>query len=156
MIKDTIKTKNISDKLKIWYGSTHWLPDDLEKNRNIKFHFDLMHGHNNLDKAIQLLDEDNKNDFREFVNTQNSFNPHNMFICKSAMTLERYYSIVFPWLKKCENEFGFSNMDEYGTTRIYGFLAERFMSYWFQKNYKYKTMPIIFYDIKKNFNQSHL
>ena len=35
MIKDTIKTKNISDKLKIWYGSTHWLPDDLEKNRNI-------------------------------------------------------------------------------------------------------------------------
>ena len=26
-----------------------------EKSRNIKFHFDLMHGRNNLDKAIDFL-----------------------------------------------------------------------------------------------------
>ena len=32
-------------------------------------------------------------------------------------------------------------------TRIYGFLAERFLSYWFQKNYKVKELPIIFKDI---------
>ena len=37
-------------------------------------------------------------------------------------------------------------------TRIYGFLAERFMSYWFQKNTKSITMPIIFYDIRKDIN----
>ena len=125
----------------------------FDKNkRNLKFHFDLMHGYNNLEKAIDFLDEDNKNDFRNFVNTQSSFNPHNMFICKSTKILERYYSIIFPWLKKCEDEFGFSNKDEYGTTRIYGFLAERFMSYWFQKNTKYTTMPVIFFDINNTKN----
>ena len=54
-----------------------------KKKRNINFHFDLMHGENNLNNAINLLDEKNKNDFRKFVNSEVSFNPQNMFICKS-------------------------------------------------------------------------
>ena len=115
-----------------------------------------MHGENNLDKAIQLLDNDNRNDFNNFVNTKTSFNPHNMFICKSKQILKDYYSTVFSWLKRCEKEFGFENLTGYGKTRIYGFLAERFMSFWFQKNTRYKTMPIIFYDIKKDFNHKVL
>jgi len=125
-------------------------------NRNIKFHFDLMHGYKNLDKAIDLLDMENRNDFREFVNTQTSFNPHNMFICKSKSILNNYYSTIFPWLSSCEKLFGFENLTGFGKIRIYGFLAERFLSYWFKKNYKFKTMPIIFYDIKKNFNYKPL
>ena len=32
-----------------------------EKARNIKFHFDLMHGRNNLDKAIDLLNNQSIN-----------------------------------------------------------------------------------------------
>jgi len=125
----------------------------LNKNkRNLNFHFDLMHGENNLDNAISLLDEVNKNDFRNFVNNQISFNPHNMFICKSKKKLTRYYEDLFPWLKKCEKLFGFKNLKGYGKIRIYGFLAERFMSYWFKKNTKYITMPIIFYDVRKDFN----
>ena len=123
-----------------------------KKNRNIKFHFDLMHGYKNLDKAIDLLDSENKNDFKEFVNTETSFNPHNMFICKSKKILINYYSTIFPWLERCEKLFGFENLEGFGKLRIYGFLAERFLSYWFKKNYKFKTMPIIFYDIKKDFN----
>ena len=123
-----------------------------KKKRNINFHFDLMHGENNLKNAINLLDEKNRNDFRKFVNTQVSFNPQNMFICKSKQKLKSYYEDLFPWLEKCETLFGFENLKEYGKIRIYGFLAERFMSYWFQKNSKYITMPIIFYDIKKDFN----
>ena len=35
-------------------------------------------------------------------------------------------------------------------TRIYGFLAERFMSYWFKKNANYKELPIIFHDISES------
>jgi len=118
-----------------------------EKKRNIKFHFDLMHGRKNLDKAIELLDNNNRNDFNNFVNQKVSFNPHNMFICKSKQILSDYYSILFPWLKRCEKEFGFEKLAGYGLTRLYGFLAERFMSYWFQKNTKFKNMPIVFYDI---------
>ena len=123
-----------------------------KKKRNINFHFDFMHGEDNLNSAINLLDYVNQNDFRKFVNTEVSFNPHNMFICRTKQKLKDYYEVLFPWLKKCEKLFGFENLKGFGKIRIYGFLAERFMSYWFRKNTKNTTMPIIFYDIRKDFN----
>ena len=118
----------------------------FKKKRTIKFHFDLFHGNGNLDRAINLLDEDNKEDFRKFVNSRTSFNPHNMFICKTKL-LNNYYETVFPWLKKCEEIFGYKKLKGYGMQRIYGFLAERFLSYWFLKNYKVKELPIIVKDL---------
>ena len=121
--------------------------------RNIKFHFDLMHGRNNLDKAIDLLNIENREDFRKFVNNEVSFNPHNMFICKSKKLLKSYYNEIFPWLEDCEKIFGFHNLKGYGLTRIYGFLAERFMSYWFKKNANYKELPILFHDINDSLRQ---
>ena len=99
-----------------------------------------------------MLDSEDRNDFKEFVNSEISFNPHNMFICRSKKILKNYYSIIFPWLVRCEKLFGFENLQGYNQTRIYGFLAERFMSYWFQKNTKYTTMPVIVYDIRKDIN----
>ena len=119
----------------------------LDKSkRNIKFHFDLMHGEGNLDKAISLIDQKDRNDFITFVNSEVSFNPHNMFICKSNKILNSYYESVFPWLERCEKEFGFQ-LDGYGLKRIYGFLAERYISFWFKKYTNFSTMPIIFKDI---------
>ena len=117
---------------------------------NVNFQFDLMHGKNNLKKAIDLLDSENKKDFSDFVNNKTEFNPHNMFICKSKKILESYYDIIFPWLERCESIFGFENLKGYGMIRIYGFLAERFLSYWFQKNTNYKILPIVFHDIRKD------
>ena len=126
----------------------------FDKNkRNIKFHFDLMHGYKNLDKAIELLDGDDRKDFNEFVNSKTYFNPQNMFICKSKKILKNYYSTLFPWLERCEKLFGFENLKGFGQIRIYTFLAERFMSYWFQKNTKYTTMPVFFYDVSKDLDQ---
>ncbi len=119
-------------------------------SRNIKFHFDLMHGRNNLDKAIELLDKENRDDFRNFVNNEVSFNPHNMFICKSKKLLNSYYNEIFPWLENCEKIFGFRELQGYGLKRIYGFLAERYMSYWFKKNANFKELPILFHDIGSN------
>ena len=75
-----------------------------------------------------------------------SFNPHNMFICKTNI-LKNYYEVVFPWLEKCEKIFGFDNLNSYGKKRIYGFLAERFLSFWFKKNYNVKEINILFKDI---------
>ena len=111
-----------------------------------------MHGENNLNNAINLLDEKNQNDFRKFVNTEVSFNPQNMFICKSKKKLKSYYEDLFPWLEKCEKLFGFKNLQGFSKIRIYTFLTERFMPYWFRKNSKSITMPIIFYDIRKDLN----
>ena len=122
-----------------------------KNKRTIKFHFDLMHGDGNLDKAIELLHPDERKDFSEFVNSEVSFNPHNMFICKSKTLLVKYYSSVFPWLDRCENLFGLK-LEGYGLKRIYGFLAERYMSYWFRKYTNYKTQRIIFKDIS-DFNK---
>ena len=117
-----------------------------KEKRNLKFHFDMMHGKGNLDEAIKLLDSSERKDFNDFVNSEVSFNPHNMFICKSNNILNKYYESVFPWLERCEEKFGF-NLEGYGLKRIYGFLAERYLSYWFKKYTHYKTLPIIFADI---------
>ena len=72
-----------------------------------------------------------------------------MVICKSKNLLKKYYDDLFPWLEKCEKIFGFETLKGYGKVRMYGFLAERFMSYWFQKNTRFSTMPVIFFDINK-------
>ena len=117
-----------------------------KSKRSLKFHFDMMHGHGNLKKAINLLDDNNKIDFDNFMNKSVSFSPHNMFICKSKKILMLYYDSLFPWLERCEKIFGF-DLEGYGLKRIYGFLAERYLSYWFQKYTKCKILPIIFKDI---------
>ena len=117
-----------------------------KNKRTIKFHFDMMHGKGNLDRAIDYLDKNEQGDFKEFVNSEVSFNQHNMFICKFYKILDKYYSSLFPWLERCENLFGF-DLDGYGLKRIYGFLAERYMSYWFKKYTKFTTMPILFKDV---------
>ena len=107
-----------------------------------------MHGENNLSKAINLLDEKNKNDLT--ITKTNFIFTHIMFICKSKELLKSYYDVIFPWLERCETIFGFKNLKGYDLTRIYGFLAERFLSYWFCKNLKTKTMNITFYDINND------
>ena len=106
----------------------------------------MMHGEGNLDKAIDLLETSDRKDFLHYVSTEVSFSPHNMFICKTKNILEKYYNSVFPWLENCEKIFGF-NLKGYGLKRIYGFLAERYMSFWFKKYTKFKNLPIIFKDI---------
>ena len=69
-----------------------------------------------------------------------------MFICKNKKHLKLYYDSLFPWLERCEKVFGF-DLEGYGLKRIYGFLAERYMSYWFKKYTNFKLMPIIFKDV---------
>ena len=72
-----------------------------------------------------------------------------MFICNSKEKLKNYYEDLFPWLEKCEDLFGFENLKGFGMIRIYGFLAERFMPFWFKKNYKTIEWPYIFFDTNK-------
>ena len=69
-----------------------------------------------------------------------------MFFCKSKKIMNDYYNTVFPWIERCEKVFGF-NKNEYGLKRIYGFLLERFQSFWFQKYTKPLIWPIVFHDI---------
>ena len=120
----------------------------IKSGRSIRFQFDMFHGNGVLDKAIDLLEEKDRKDFKKFVNENNSYNQGNMFICKSKEIMDKYYTTIFDWLNKCENIFGFDKKS-YGTTRIYAFLAERFLPYWFDKYTKSKEWPIAFYDTTK-------
>ena len=63
-------------------------------------------------------------DFNEFVNKEVSFNPHNMFICKSKKILIEYYETIFPWLEKCEKLFGF-NLKGYGLKKNLWFFSRK-------------------------------
>ena len=150
ILGDEIKLDSIKWIKIIKYGKLALLnnPKAIFKNgRNIKFHFDMFHGNGILEKAINLLNKTDKDNFRKFINNQNSYNQGNMFICKSKKIMENYYRTVFEWLKKCEKIFGY-DLKGYGKVRIYAFLAERFMSYWFKKNTNYIECPIIFYNLK--------
>ncbi len=121
----------------------------FKKNRNIKFHFDSFHGYGKLDLAIDLLDEEDREDFRKFVNSNNCYNRGNMFVCKSKKIITKYYESLFTWLEKCEKIFGFSS-SSYGITRIYAFLAERYLSFWFKKHSKTLIWPISFFNINNS------
>ena len=121
----------------------------LKKNQNIKLHFDVFHGEGYLDKAISLLDEKEKEGFKHFVNNENAFNRENLFFCRSKKIMNDYFESVFKWLEKCENEFGF-NLEGYALKRIYAFLAERYLSYWFQRHSKHISWPIFFHDTNLN------
>ena len=120
----------------------------ITNETTIKFHFDVFHGNGKLDQAIDLLDKNERDDFRVFIENQ-SFNKENMFICRSKKIIKEYYKSVFSWLEKCESIFGF-NLNSWNEIRIYAFLAERYLSYWFNKYTIVKEWPIFFYDTNKN------
>lgn len=121
----------------------------FKSNISIKLHFDIFHGEGYLDRAISLLDDNEKNDFRIFVNNECSFNRENLFFCRSKILMNNYFESVFTWLEKCENEFGF-DLKGYSLKRMYAFLAERYLSYWFQKYSKPLSWPIFFFDTNAN------
>ena len=121
-----------------------------KKKLTVKVHYDMYHGFGELDKAIELLDQENREDFRTFVDTQPSFNANNILICKSSLLYSDYCSSLFKWLEKCESLFGFDPNRKYNLIRVYAFLSERYLSYWFKKNSNYITWPLKFHDITNN------
>ena len=119
-----------------------------KKKQTIKWQFDMYHGVGNLEKAVELLPDKDREDFKYFVNTETSFSRGNMFISKSNNIINAYFSEVFEWLFNCEKIFGF-DLEGYGKIRMYTFLAERFLPYWFKKYTNYLEWPVIYYDINK-------
>ena len=120
----------------------------FEKGRTIRWQFEMFHGIKKLDKAIDLLPDQDREEFRNFTRTENSFSRGNMFITKSPKIMNDYFEYIFQWLEKCEDIFGFE-LNGYGQIRVYTFLAERFLPFWFKKYTKFIEWPVIFYDTNK-------
>lgn len=121
----------------------------FKKNQNIKLHFDVFHGNGNMDKAIQCLNVNEREDFNNYVINRKSFNRENLFFCRSKKLMNNYFESVFNWLEKCEKEFGF-DLHGYKFKRMYAYLAERYLGYWFNKYSEPLEWPIFFYDTNKN------
>ena len=115
------------------------------KKQTIKLHFDMHHGHDVLDKAISKLNNKDRNQFRKFVNENTSFNPHIMFISKKKI-INDWFNDLFNWLFKCEKIFGFSKLKGYDQERLYAYLAERYLSFWFRKYTNYLEWHWTFYE----------
>jgi len=116
----------------------------FKKNfETINIHFDMHHGYKNLEKAINVLNSKDKNDFSNYVNHNNSYNPHIMFIAKPEIA-NNWFIALFEWLSRCEEIFGFDKLKGYDTTRLYAYLAERYLSFWFKKYTKSKNSPWVF------------
>ena len=116
-----------------------------ENKQSLNFHFDMHHGYGNLHKAIDLIDKEDRDEFFKFVNNSVSYNPHIMFIAKSEI-LDKWFSTLFPWLFRCEKTFGFDRLKNYDTERLYAYLAERYLSFWFNKHTKALNWPWTFFD----------
>ena len=114
-----------------------------QKKQSLLLHFDMHHGYGNIEKAINLINEEDRNDFYNYLNSSTSYNPHIMFISRPHIANE-WFSVLFPWLLKCEKIFGFEKLNGYDTQRLYAFLAERYLSFWFKKYTKSLNWPWMF------------
>ena len=128
--------RNILKKPSIFFNS---------KNINLSIHFDMHHGYGNLAKAVNVLNKEDRNDFIEYLESNNSFNPHIMFIAKKKI-IDRWFNALFPWLEECEKIFVYNKLKGYDTTRLYAYLSERYLSFWFKKYTKFKAHPWVFLD----------
>lgn len=116
-----------------------------ENKRSIKLHFDMHHGYGILEESIKLMNNRDKDEFKIFVNKNKKFNPHIMFISKKKI-LNQWFKDLFDWLFKCEKIFGLSNLKGYDQERLYAYLAERYLSFWFRKYTKFLEWHWSFYE----------
>ncbi|MDA7831914.1 DUF4422 domain-containing protein [Candidatus Pelagibacter sp.] len=130
--------KNIIGNPKIFFD---------EKERSIKLHFDMHHGYGILEESIKLMNSKDKDEFKVFVNEKKKFNPHIMFISKKKI-INEWFKDLFEWLFKCEKVFGLSDLKGYDQERLYAYLAERYLSFWFRKHTKFLEWHWSFYERK--------
>ena len=117
-----------------------------KKKQNVKLHFEMFHGYDNLHKAINVMPKKDKSDFLDYITQNTMLSGHCIFMSNNTILINNFYSDLFVWLFKCEDVFGF-DLKGYDTQRIYSFLTERYMPFWFNKYAKVKYWPWIYCDI---------
>ena len=73
-----------------------------------------------------------------------------MYISKVKI-INRYSNLIFEWFLKCENIINKNNnLPLINNSRIFQYINERFLDYWFSKYYKVLRWPMIMYNLDKN------
>jgi hypothetical protein len=149
LLTKKIELKNLKFSKFIKKGFNNYIRNPFillnRKKYSIRLHFDLFHAYGILERSANFLDNEDRQDFKDYINKQNSFHQFEMFISKKKY-IELLYKKTFSWIFRCEKEFTNVNLEGYGRERLYNFLAERFLSFYFEKYTKTKTWPHIFLD----------
>ena len=86
-------------------------------------------------------------DYHSYISNTDWKDNHSWFnYCFSEKDRVSYFEFIFQWLNKCEEIFGF-DLEGYGKIRMYTFLAERYLPYWFSKYTNNLIWPVIFYNL---------
>ena len=144
-----ISVKNVKNSKLIKRGWRSILRDPTllfdKRKKNLLLHFDMHHGYGNLEKAISVMNKKYRDDFLYYVKDNSILHPNIMFISKSTI-LNLWFTDLFEWLFNCEKVLGFENLKGYDTGRLYAYLAERFLPFWFRKNTKCIEWPWTFFE----------
>ena len=68
-----------------------------EKKQTLALHFDMHHGYGNLDKAISVMDEKDRQEFKNYVNTSFTYNPHISTDLRETSTSEANHAPHAGW-----------------------------------------------------------
>ncbi len=105
--------------------------------------YDCFHKGPDLLRAAQALEEPYRTEFLAYIASANQrLRPFNMYIA-SARVLSEYFAVLFPWLFRSEAVIAVDASDPY-QRRVFGFLAERFASYYFSTRVRCAAAPVVF------------
>ena len=101
-------------------------------------------------EIIQYLPTSESYDFLEFLKTRTYLSAHGMYISKVKI-INQYSNLIFEWFLKCENIINKNNnLPLIKNSRIFQYINERFLDYWFSKYHKVLRWPMIMYNENKN------
>lgn len=127
----------------------HWFSISKKLNK-VKFpwqklslmeQYGLEHNLSDIELAIDLLPKLHRFNFEKYLDGK-QFAPYNMFIT-SAVNAKNYFEILFPWLFELHKVIELTSRNPY-QSRVFGFIAERFCSYYFNTFHQPVFVPVSF------------
>jgi len=101
-------------------------------------------------EIIQYLPTSESYGFLEFLKKRTHLSAHGMYISKVKI-INQYSNLIFEWFLRCENIINKNNnLPLIKNSRIFQYINERFLDYWFSKYYKVLRWPMIMYNEDKN------
>ena len=103
--------------------------------------YGLEHNLADIQLAIDLLPQPHRLNFKKYLEGK-QFAPYNMFVT-SAENARNYFEILFPWLFELHKMIDLTSRNPY-QSRVFGFIAERFCSYYFKTSHQPVFVPVSF------------
>ena len=107
----------------------------------------MYHGYGNLDKAIEFLDINDREILEILLIRRYPLTRSICFFVNLATTYSIITIVFYLIGQKNAKRVWLDESKDYGQIRIYAFLAERFLSYWFKKNSNFNLWPIKHFEI---------